>query len=309
MTVDAASGNSRLFARWDDRAAVRTKPLRILDGEHAGPYFPPEFVPAAAHPLVAERGCGPAVNVQALLQYLWFTSELEQFAVLPVTASIASGRCGMEIPSPLRHDAYAITTDEAWHAQLSAGLALEVTMATGVAPATPETPAFVAKIAELRGVVEPPLRPAVDMMAAIVSETLISAKLADIPHDGRLPIAVREMVADHAEDEGRHHAYFRQILPPFWATLSPQDRNILGRLVPPLIQAFLAPDPAALRSGLQSVGFNAGEVDRILRESVSEVVPYRSARRAASSTVRYFREVGALDDAQVLEAFLSIDLV
>src|ERR687886_110138 len=39
----------------------------------------------------------------------------------------------------------------------------------------------------------------------VVSETLISAILSDIPHDQRVVGAVRAVIADHAEDEGRHH--------------------------------------------------------------------------------------------------------
>jgi hypothetical protein len=302
------------FGNWDRRASVRTQPRRVLadgsivDGD--GPavlFFPPELVPAAGHPLVSRRGGDTAhrLLVQSLYQYLHFTEVLEQVSVMPVTMSISLGRSGVEVPAAMRADALAITTDEAWHAQFSADFADQVRTASRVAGSPPVPPRFVRRLAEVRQSVPAESRRLVDLFFAVVSETLISTILSDIPRDERLPPALRALVADHAADEGRHHAYFRSFLRVLWPQLHPRERRLVGPRVPDLIRAFLEPDLAAVAAALGTAGLPPVEVRRVVAESYPPAATAGRVAVAAAATVRGFQEVGALDDPATREAFAA----
>ena len=303
----AAPAYASRLGNWDRRASVRTKPLPVLD-ERAWttvPFFPPELVPALAHPLVAERGAAAAsrILVQALHTYLHFTVVLEQVAVMPVTTAVASGRDGADLPRAMRADAFKITTDEAWHAQFCFDFAGQVTDLTGVVPVMPADPSFVRGLAVVRDGVDPSLRSLVDVFFAIVSETLVSSLLSGIPNDTRLPDGVRALVADHAEDEGRHHAYFRTLLTWLWPQLTPGERRAMGTVVPDLVDAFLAPDAAAAALALADAGLPPAAVRRVVHDCYGTAGPRDPIATAAQATVRAFREVGALADAATRDAF------
>ena len=302
------------FGTWDRRASVRSRPRRILDdGSVVGDsgrtvlFFSPELVPAARHPLVSGRG-GEAVHrtlVRSLYQYLHFTQVLEQVAVIPVTTAISLGRSGVEMDARMQADAFAITTDEAWHAQFSHDFIDQVHSASGVPPLRPGTPAFVHRLAEIRFSLPPDARRLVDLFFAVVSETLISSILTDIPCDRRLPTALRELVTDHAADEGRHHAFFRSFLRAIWPQLGTSERRLIGPLIPELVRAFVEPDLSAVAAGLREEGLSEAQAGRVIGESYDEARSKERIAQVARATVRNFAEVGTLDEPATRAAFVA----
>jgi uncharacterized protein (UPF0147 family) len=316
LTDDAAAalvdGYRSRFGRWDERASVRVKPRRILRPGPAGQvYFPPEHHPVVAHPIVTAHG-EPLVRfllIQRLYQYLHFTTELELHAVCPVASSISRGRVDLDVPEAVRRDAFKIVTDESWHAQFSYDLMRQVEAETAVPVLTLGPPPFVARLDGVAERLSPELRGAAEMVFAVVSETLITALLADLPHDRRLPAAVRHAVQDHAEDEGRHHAYFRYFLTLLWHALDARQRRELGPLLPEIIDAFLAPDRRAFARSLAAGGLPASDVAQVLAETGPDSTIGADTRRAAAPTVRYFAEVGALDDPATRAAFAAANLL
>jgi P-aminobenzoate N-oxygenase AurF/Coenzyme PQQ synthesis protein D (PqqD) len=286
------------FDQWDSRASVRTKPARRLDPEQEGSlYFPPELAPEVSHPFVRDAGPAAArlVLLHRLYDYMRFTSELEATTVIPVATAIARGRGGFPAPAALRADAFKIVTDEAWHAQFSDDLVRQLEAQTMVIPLAYE-PAFRRRLDRMLGRVEPSLRPAAALAAAVCSETLISGLLSRLPNDRRLPPAVSATVRDHAEDEGRHHAYFRSVLNRFWPALSPPERRALGPLLPGIVTAFLEPDYAYIRRALVAVGLDPDRAGQVVADSYPRAEVRRSCAEAARWTVRYVAEIGALDD-------------
>jgi P-aminobenzoate N-oxygenase AurF len=300
------------FGNWENRASVRNKPPRILtEASPTTVFFPPEAVPAVSDPLVAERG--PAVAhrllVHSLYQYLHFTTVLEQVAVLPVTARISLDRAGVPaLPAAMRGDAFKITTDEAWHAQCSHDFTSRVVAATGVAASAVVEPRFVRLLARVRDGFDVADRPLVDLVFAIVSETLVSSLLSDLPFDRRLPDPVRALVADHAADEGRHHSYFRAFLRHLWPQLTGAQRRLIGPRVPEFAEVFLRPDLDAVHAALTASGFTAAESATIVRRSYHPGSPVFDIAPAARATVRAFREVDALEDPSTRDAFTAAGL-
>jgi hypothetical protein len=299
------------FGNWHERASVRVKPKRVLDMAGSPVCFPPELVPVTSHSGVARLGpeATHRILAQRLYRYLHFTIDLEEVGVIPVTMRISRGRSGLDLPEPMLADAYAITTDEAWHAQFSYDLVKQMEAATGIDVRIPDTPRFIGRLHEIRSKMAPELAGLDELSFAIVSETLISAILSDIPNDQRLPAAVRDVVRDHAEDEGKHHAYFHSVLRHFWPALDRAQRRKLGPWLPGLIQAFLEPDYTAEAYALLDVGLKQSDVELILAETYPENVVVADIAQAARTTVRYFTEVGALDDPATRESFAAAGLV
>lgn len=300
------------FLRWDARASVRVKPRRVLStDEPVDCYFPPELHPVVSHPLVTARGQSAVdrLLVHRLYDYLRFTTELEEFAVIPTVIELSAGRSGLELSAGMRRDAFKIVTDEAWHAQFSDDLLDQIRAATSVRPVLPPTPRFLCDLETIRDRLDPRVRGAHGLLFSVVSETLISAILVGLPRDRRLPQAVRDVVADHAEDEGRHHGYFRDLLEVFWSALAAGERDLVGPVVPDLIHAFLQPDYPAVARALHDIGLSAAEIEQTIAESYPERATTASVAAAAQSCVRYFTELGALANPQTREAFEKAGLI
>jgi hypothetical protein len=294
------------FTNWDRTATVRRSPSRILGDVAAHElYFPPELAPAFAHPLVAGRGedVQRRFLVQTLYQYLNFTSELEDLAVIPVAMDLSRNRSGLDLAVNARQDAYKIVTDEAWHAQFSHDLYQQIAEATAEPAPPTRLPLFVERLNAVREHLVAGLPAVGQLLFAIVSETLVSSLLAKLPHDTRLPRAVRDTVADHAVDEGRHHAYFRKVLQYLWATLSHGERRRVGPWVPVVILAFLEPDYRAVADSLASLGLSAEEIEQVIVDVYPRERVLSTAAAAARPTIRYFTELGALHDPATADAF------
>jgi P-aminobenzoate N-oxygenase AurF len=302
--------DKEIFANWHQRASVRVKPQHILSSQD-GLFFPPELVPVVAHPSVVALGEAAMrrLLVHRLYQWLHFTVELEAVTVLPVAARIGRGRCGVTLPPRMLADAFKIVTDEAWHGQFSYELLAQVMVDTKVPPCLPDTPRFIRRLERLRRHIDPDLSGVEDLLFATVSETLISSILSDLPRDRRLPEAVREAAADHAQDEGRHHAYFAQLLRHVWPALSRDQRRRFGPLLPELICAFLEPDYRSMRWALSDCGVPDAELDRVVEESYPDGAVRAAVAQAARSTVSYFADVGALDEPRTRDAFAAQGLV
>lgn len=298
---------STKFARWETRSAVRSKPRRQLaeEAEQGKVYFPPRLVPVSQHPLVRERGNGIVrrVLIQRLHAYLDFTAELEQGAVNPVAQVISRRRCGFDLPERMIEDAYKICTDESWHAQFSDDLQRQIIASTGVAPSLPAMPSFFRRLHELRESLDPEERHLALMFFTIVSETLISAILSDIPHDEQVVTAVRELVADHAEDEGRHHAYFSAFLQYVWPRLTNKQQRAIGPLLPEFVLAFLEPDVPAIAAGLRDCDLSAEQTEQVLAETYSHAAVVADIRKAARPTLRHLARIDVYEEPRTREAF------
>jgi hypothetical protein len=312
VSLDEVVYRSRLN-RWEERASVRAKPRRVLgtDDPLPGLYFPPEIVPIATHPLVSGRGANATnrVLMQRLHVYLDFTAELEHEVVNPICAALSRGRTGLRLPEAMREDAFKIYTDEAWHAQFSDDLQRQIVRATGVPAVRPESQAFMRALVGMQRALPPDMHGLSSVFAAIVSETLISAILADIPRDARIVSAVREVVSDHAVDEGVHHAYFASLLEHAWPQLGRRQRTMIGVQLPGYIRAYLDPDVAALADVLFDIGLPSDDVGQVLHDAHAGVRVDRDARVDARVTLRHLARVGVLDDPETVEAFQSARLL
>ncbi len=297
---------STKFASWHSRASVRAKPRRQIaesePREHV--YFPPELVPVVQHAVV--QGLGTEIVDRVLIgqlhTYLEFTSELEHGAVNPVAAMISRRRSGFDLPETMIEDAYKIYTDEAWHAQFSDDLQRQVAVKTGVGPSLFDEPNFFRKLQGFQQDLGPDEQRLVMIFFTIISETLISTILSGIPNDERVVMAVRELVADHAQDEGRHHAYFSRLLEFTWPRLNQAQREVIGPLLPEMILAFLEPDFVAIAANLRACGLSVEQIDQVMTESYPPASVSAGIRAASKATIKHFERVGVVEDPRTAEA-------
>lgn len=300
------------FSSWENRSSVRAKPQRILDELEEGKvFFPPELVPVLYHPLVREQE-QQVINsllLQRLYVYLDFTADLEQLVVTPVTQLISRRRSGFDVPAAMLHDAYKICTDEAWHAQFSDDLQCQLIAATKELPETVGEPYFLARLDTVKSEIQPSLRPLADLFFTVVSETLISSILSGIPKDKRVFTAVRETIADHAEDEGRHHTFFARFFEYAWPQLTPGQQNLVGTLLPEFIVAFLRPDLDATAAVLRTTGLGPEAVRGVMEETYPAARVQADMRAASAATLRLLDRQGVFESDKVADSFFRSGLL
>jgi hypothetical protein len=300
-----------VFTHWDARSAVRGKPRRVRSPDEPGRYFSAGLTPTAAHPLVTARGPDQVEHllVRRLYSYLDFTTVLEQEIVNPVVLRLSRDAYGLELSADMRYDAHKIYCDEAYHALFSVDVKRQVREATGIAAPTAPTPHFAVVIDRLRRSAPADMADLVEFCAAVVSETLISSTLTDIPRDMLVVGFVRDMFADHAADERVHHAYFTQTARLIWPQLDAAVRRRLGPGFADLILAFLLPDATAHRLMLGDMDYSPAQSRQIVEESHVRATLLADVRRAARSTLGLVRELGVLDDPRTFDHFSACGLV
>ncbi|MEV5885336.1 diiron oxygenase [Streptomyces sp. NPDC052020] len=267
--------------------------------------FPPELVPVLYHPSVREQE-QPVINsvlLQRLHIYLDFTADLEQLVVTPVTQLISRRRSGFDLPAEMLRDSYKICTDEAWHAQFSDDLQAQLVTATKESPLSSGEPFFLTRLHAVKSTMDSSLRPLADLFFTVVSETLISSILSGIPKDRQVFTAVRETVADHAEDEGRHHAFFARFFEIAWPQLTLSQQELVGALLPEFVVAFLRPDTAALGRMLQPTGLPADAIRAVIEETYPPARVEADMRAAAAATLRLCERTGVFTSGRATEAF------
>ncbi|MFJ7095859.1 diiron oxygenase [Streptomyces mirabilis] len=300
------------FRSWFDRSAVRSLPRRKIDSVGtAQQLFPLELVPLARHPLVMGMSPGviDQVVVRQLYRYFDFTAKLEHLVVNRTVLGIAHGSVGVAVPDEMRLDAYKIYCDEAYHALFSADLIHQVHRLTQVDVGPPLQPFFLTRLERYLQEMPAELRPLAEVLFVIVSETLISAHLTDLPDDGDIVPAVRDAVRDHARDEGRHHTYFALFLRYLWGQLDPKHRKQAALMVPALIHIFTAPDTAAALNELMGYGLTEDQAREVIAEIYPEAAAKAYTAAVAQQTVRHFVGVGALEDGQARAAFTQAGLL
>jgi hypothetical protein len=273
--------------------------------------FSPSLVPVASHPLVKERGPDAAFVIQArrLFSYLNFTDFLETEAVVPAAMLIARRKTSLILPDDMVFDGRRIATDEMYHAQCAGDLMKQMSDLTGVPVCYQSQPNFLAELQRIRDELPRDIAPLATLFFSIVSETLITSILKDIPQDEQVFTAVRQVVADHHVDEARHHAYFARVLQLTWEQLTIREKDCIGPLLPTFITLFLTPDKNATIASLSSIGLDEKQATLVFAETYPEEGVQRELSKAAHPALRHLKEIGAFDHSATCEATEASGLV
>jgi hypothetical protein len=298
---------TKALRSWYERAGVRVDPRRMMREEHREGlhYWPPALAGFVAHPQVVQRGkaVSDELLVRQLYQYLQFTANYEMRVINRATELIANGRSGLDLPASVRHDAYKIYCDEGYHAMYSFDVIAQVEQASGIEHRPFDFDATLRYLQVAQDTAPARLRTTVTLLVVIVFETLITATLTQIPRSGDVISLVREVVRDHAQDEGCHHAFFAKFFGYLWGQLSPKDRTILGPLLAEFIVRPLEPRLDTLRDSLAVAGLSGDATEEVVHDCFPAQQTRDTIRATAKSTLRLFARHGLYDDPGTREAF------
>ena len=292
------------FRSWDAKAWVRAKPHRTAPFDASLLFFTPDAVPLLtgkdARWLPGDTR--DELCVRHLQWHLAMTVPLELGPVNDACLVVRDSEYAAAFPRELRHDALRLYADEGGHAEMMSEMCDAVERATGIAPPS-AAPQFVRRMRALVAEAEPAHRELVRFLGGLVSETLISVTLTRVPVDERVQLAVRQLLADHADDERRHGALFRDAVVRLWPTIDTDVRRAVGVLIPEMVLAFLEPDrndllatAARYRQWFPDPDRAADAATRAARES-----PAFAA--SAAPALRAFREAGVFAEPAIAAAF------
>ncbi|WP_055567216.1 diiron oxygenase [Streptomyces atriruber] len=298
---------------WYERSGVRSGPHRTVTGplDPATRFFPPRLVPYWSHPLV---GALPDRRRHELLarhlyHYLTFTAHFETRVVNRAAERIADGRTGLALPAAVRLDAYRIYCDEGYHALAGLDAVEQIAEATGIPPLPYAFDPFLRQLDGIGSELlagEPVLA---QLLQVVVAETLAPSALEEVPEDRAVLPLVRDVVRDHAQDEGHHHTYFSRFFERLWGDLPTPLRRRVARCLPGLIGAALSPDLRAVGAALTVAGLGPDSVRQVIAESYRTRRSEGDLRVTARRTVRLFRNTGVLEEPCAAEAFFAAGLL
>ena len=241
--------------------------------------------------------------------YLDFTTALEQEVVNPVLADVSKGFVNIQLSPQLRLDAHRIYVDEAYHALAAVDVAQQISAATATPYKRTGQHEFVQRLQRTLERVNTEESRLLALAAATVSETLISGTLSQIPQDESVATVVRQTVAEHAEDERTHHAYFVKLHEVVWPRLSSKQQALLAPLYADFILGFLAPDKGNLESILEQAGTPSDRARTIVHETYESIDVMPGIRHAARATIRLLLRTGVLEHPEAQDRFEAEGLV
>lgn len=305
LTSSTISCYREPLAAWDDESWIRSKPARRASCE--GFAFSPELVPLAQHPRFAQNAllCDRLLAFR-LLTHLQFTTVLELAHVNVVCSRLARDRYALDLTREQKIDALRIYCDEGGHALFVELLSDAIERRHGIERSVLPKPRFHQVLEEL--FVEQGRRISPDLLHLFfvsVSETLVTKILRDIPRDPRVAPLVREVIGDHARDEGTHSVYFHWLFPKAWERLPKPQQEALGQVLPRFLEAFLAPDISGETRVLQALGLSEHECLQVLSETYEPAGVRQAVRSAAQPTLRLFESAGVFALPSVADAFFN----
>jgi P-aminobenzoate N-oxygenase AurF len=297
-------GYQSRFREWDEKSWVRSKPHQLAPFDLSLDFYSEPVSVLFSHPAVqaAPGEVRAKLLVLQLYAYLEFTVWLELGPVNEVCDLLRRPDFLPWLPSQMKDDALKIYVDEGGHAEMSHALTVATEEATGVKPLKVE-PAFLGTLDRLIAEEEPEFHSLIKLFFVIISETLITGTLLTLPRDERVQVAVRDLAADHANDEGRHHAYFRQVFEYIWPRLPYETKLKVGVILPDMILAFLNPDVNTLTQMLAQFSETFPLPGKIVREIVDSDATAEAIKKAASPTLKMLDANHVFDYPEILTTF------
>lgn len=233
--------------------------------------------------------------VYALLSYLEFTCRLEDGPVRAACELVAQDRLPISLPEPFRAEASALLEEELRHLHSYREAQGLVERETGLTSPS-SAPAFLQRLEDLVCANGPALEPWIRLLFVVVSETCITKQLLELASDLSIVPHVRQLVAAHARDEGRHHKYFRALFLELWPRIGSELRVTIARLIPDIIRAYLAPDERVLAETLARFPDSFTEVTRLAELAARADWRAGTYVAAVETTLRMFSLVGMFAD-------------
>ncbi|WP_175778134.1 diiron oxygenase [Burkholderia cenocepacia] len=286
--------------RWEARATVRSRPRRIVEDDELR-YYPLERQPLCAHPAIVDAGDAVRdfVLLQSFYKYIQDVIIFETEIVNATALRIARGRFAHPFPFACRQDAMTVVIDEDYHAYVAMDYLRQVEEATGIAPLPPNSEIELSR-AIPRAVerVGAQYRDGMELLCVAISENTVTAEVAAFSRDATLKRSVKGVMADHLADEGRHSAFWINLVKLYWSEIDEPARFALGEGLPCFLREYLSADLQLQfdRRLIDALDLPAAERARIADDMVG-AYPITSQHPMIVNIRQFFRMSGLLDHA------------
>lgn len=298
------------FKKWDSQSWVRSKPHRTHSFDKNLKYFSESLALLFHNKEVLECDIKTkeSILVHHLYMYLDFTVYLELGPVNEVCDLIRRPNFLYWLPSNMKDDALKIYVDEGGHAEMAHSLKNSIIEETKIQPIKIE-PQFLNTLDTLISDNELEFSNLIKLFFVIISETLITGTLIKLPNDDTVQQAIKDFASDHASDEGKHHAYFRQIFELVYPRLPKELRSKIGMLLPKMILAFLSPDQDILINILKKFPGMFANPTKIVNDIVNQEYVIKGIIDSAAPTIKMLSENNVFEDRAILDNFIEEKLL
>ncbi|KAA1243475.1 diiron oxygenase [Aquimarina sp. RZ0] len=292
------------FKKWQDTAVVRTKDHPTLqDFEEGLNFFSKKQSILLNHPRVNSL---PEDKIQSLLvlelyNYLEFTVWLELGPVNEVCNLIRLPSFLPWLSQEMKDDALKIYVDEGAHAEMAFSLISKIEEYTKIKSLRLE-PNFLKELDDIILSQPKELEKMIKVFFVIISETLITGTLTGLPNDEEVQKAIREFALDHATDEGKHHAYFKQFFEILWPKMPEELQVKIGSVLPKMILAFLYPDTHVLKQILLQF-FSEEESSEIINDLISSDIILNGIRKSSFPTKNMLKRNKLFTISKIKDSF------
>ncbi|WP_238527942.1 hypothetical protein [Aquimarina agarivorans] len=136
----------------------------------------------------------------------------------------------------------------------------------------------------------------------------MTGTLTGLPHDKTVQKGIREFALDHATDEGKHHAYFKNFFEILWPKMPNDFQAKIGALLQKMILAFLYPDDHELEQILLKF-FTVEESSEIINDLLSSENVIEGVRKSILPTKRMLKKCNLFEIEEIEHSFNSHKLM
>ena len=263
QALDAFSGNC--LEIWDKRSNVRRRDHYRIPADQTEAAIEGVQLPLLRRPEVAALPSRDRRFLKAQALYFWKNqiALLETEVTGALAAQLANKAGQVPLPWSARQVALTIDVDERYHAYVERDFILQLAAASGIpVSAIGASPALVTAVELARAATPEEHRVDLDVVLLCLIENTITAELFGLHKENPPAGPFYDSIAEHLADEGRHAAFFRQLLAYYWPALDEHARRSIGNALPAFFEANLCrPAPEAIRCAsawLTDLGLSAG---------------------------------------------------
>lgn len=259
--------------QWDKYSAIRSRPRRFIGDEENIQYvFPPARQPIIVHHKLKNisKEQKQFILAQSLYKYLNDIANIEKDIINLAALKINKNQYFVKFPFAFQLDALSIIIDESYHAYV----ALDFLKQTEEFLNIPSLP--LPKETELSNTIYEISQSFANeifenfyLIAVAIAEHALTHDLIAIAKSKEVCKTFYYVMHDHVLDENRHAKFFEAILELFWKALPSEQKEIIGRQLPKLINNYQAPYLQAQfdRSILEAIQIDKNDIEEIIADT------------------------------------------
>jgi len=300
---------------WHKKSSVRSKKEvefyslnNIKDGKY---FFTPKLAPIVEHPLIYDYGEETKRKILIYFACLHsnFTDTLEAQVVVPLCNSLSREELGFKVTPTIKDSARKIAVDEMYHSMFISTMEEQICEYTKCKPIAKKKPRYLTMFHEMLANKPKSSQNLLHTFFVIVSETLITSTLREVPSDKTVHYLVRQNIQNHFEDEAMHHLFFSQLLMYLWDILSNKEKKYIGLNLPYLLEIYFTPDRPSIIESLLLSGIKKEDAISAYNETYTKKSHLSDILEGSKTTLRHFKKAGVFSDPEIEDAFFEKGLI